>query len=314
MNKSIWLIGASQMAIDYAHVLSNLKVPFIVIGRGEKSAQEFYQKTGKKVISGGLDNYLKENPTLPTHAIVATGIESLGHVASLLINYGVNQILLEKPGGLSVTEFMKNKCDAELNGVNIYIGYNRRFYASVLKSKEIISQDGGVKSFHFEFTEWSHVIEKVSINADVKSNWLLCNSSHVIDLAFYLGGMPNEISSYTSGKLSWHDTAIFTGAGKSLNGALFSYCANWNAPGRWGVEIMTDKHRLYLKPLEKVLIQNIGSIEVNPLETDYSLDEKFKPGIYLQTKSFINGETDNFCTLEQQLEHLAFFKQINSGI
>ena len=38
------------------------------------------------------------------------------------------------------------------------VGFNRRFYSSVLKAKDIIHEDGGVKSFFFEFTEWSHVI------------------------------------------------------------------------------------------------------------------------------------------------------------
>ena len=33
---------------------------------------------------------------------------------------------------------------------NVFVAYNRRFYASVLKAQEIIEEDGGVTSFNFE--------------------------------------------------------------------------------------------------------------------------------------------------------------------
>ena len=36
---NLWLIGASQMAQDYAQVLKALQIPFKVIGRGENSAR-----------------------------------------------------------------------------------------------------------------------------------------------------------------------------------------------------------------------------------------------------------------------------------
>ena len=65
---------------------------------------------------------------------------------------------------------------------------------------------------------------------------------HVVDLAFYLCGKPDEISCYTTGGLNWHSAAsVFAGAGITKKNVLFSYNANWGAPGRWGVEIMTKK-------------------------------------------------------------------------
>ena len=41
MTENIWLIGASQMAVDYHEVLKDLNIPFIVIGRGDISAKVF---------------------------------------------------------------------------------------------------------------------------------------------------------------------------------------------------------------------------------------------------------------------------------
>ena len=52
---SLWLIGASTIAKDYALVLAALKQPFEIISRSEKSALLFEKVTGKKVRTGGLN-------------------------------------------------------------------------------------------------------------------------------------------------------------------------------------------------------------------------------------------------------------------
>ena len=43
---NLWLIGAGQMAQDYAQVLKALDVQFEVIGRGTNSASKFFYKIG----------------------------------------------------------------------------------------------------------------------------------------------------------------------------------------------------------------------------------------------------------------------------
>lgn len=314
MNKHIWLIGGSQMAVDYAKVLTDLNILFDVIGRGETSASAFKEKTGIDVHTGGIDHFLSQEPVCPSYAIVVTGVEQLSHVTTLLLNYGVKHILVEKPGGLTVEEIKHNAQLAKVKKAQVYIAYNRRFYSSVIKAQELIKEDGGVLSFHFEFTEWSHIIENVQKNSEIKAAWLLSNSTHVIDTAFFLGGFPKAMSSYSMGELSWHKPAVFTGAGKSDINALFSYCANWQSPGRWGVEIMTRKHRIYLKPMEVVQIQLIGSIQVNPLEVDDCLDKEFKPGLYLQTKAFIEGDCSRFCTIEEQGKNIEnYYSKISNS-
>jgi len=300
----IWLVGATQMAMDYVKVLDALQLDFIAIGRNKQNAQLFTEKTGHPIVSGGLQTYLECKPELPTHAIVAVGVDQLTNVTRQLLHYGVKKILIEKPGGLTLEEIqLTEKLSLELNA-EVFVGYNRRFYSSALKAKEIIAEDGGVSSFHFEFTEWSHVVEKVDKPVEIKLNWFLANSTHVVDLAFFLGGKPLNMHSLTSGKLSWHQPAIFAGAGKTDSGALFSYNANWIAPGRWAIEVMTTKHRLVFKPLEQLQIQEIGSVKQDFVEIDDELDKQFKPGLYLQTRNFLTNNIVEFCTLEEQLKNL----------
>jgi predicted dehydrogenase len=309
----IWLIGAGQMAIDYANVLLAQKREFLVIGRGENSAKVFKEKTGISVKSGSLAKWISQTPEKPTSAIVAVNVNTLAETTSQLLNYGVRKILLEKPGGVNNKEISDlNNQSLELNG-EIYIAYNRRFYASTLTAQEIIMKDGGVTSFNFEFTEWSHVIENIGYPNEVMQQWFLVNSSHVVNLAFFLGGRPKSWLAYTSGSLPWHSIASnFAGAGVSESGALFSYQANWEAPGRWGVEILTRKHRLYFRPMEKLQMQEKGTIKVNPAEIDYTLDTEYKPGLFQQTKCFLESgkHKNNLCSIAEHCKSLETYTKI----
>jgi len=191
--KKIWLIGAGGMAQNYIKVLKSLEKEIVVIGRGEDTAKQCEETTGYKVKVGGLEKFLATKPELCSHVIIAVGVEKLYETAKQLLDYGVKNIFVEKPGALENKQFKElNNLTKEKNA-NVIIGYNRRFYASVLKAQEIIKQDGGVTSFNFEFTEWAHKIEPLIKGKGVKERWFLGNSTHVVDLAFYLGGKPKEI-------------------------------------------------------------------------------------------------------------------------
>ena len=94
MKNHVWLVGAGIMALDYAKVLAAQQVSFTVIGRGEKSAKEFEQKTGNLVIRGGLSHVLTPNLEIPERVIVSVGVEELKNVSIQLIESGVKQLLV----------------------------------------------------------------------------------------------------------------------------------------------------------------------------------------------------------------------------
>lgn len=308
--KNILLIGTGPMACEYVKVLKTLGYDILVIGRGEKSALEFEKTTGIKPFTGGPEKFFSLSQSFPKKAIIAVSEEQLGLVTLLLLKHNINLILVEKPGGANIAEIRKVEKEAKKNKARVYIGYNRRFYSSVKKIKQIIKQDGKVKSFHFEFTELSSKISPLKKGPGVKENWFLHNSSHVIDLAFFLGGYPKKISAYKNGCLSWHPGgSIFAGAGQTESGALFSYFANWESPGRWAVEILTQKHRLILKPLEKLQIQYIGSFDISETKIDNNFDLKYKPGLYNQVKSFLGNKKD-LCTITEQFNNLKYYEKI----
>lgn len=303
------------MGVEYAKVLNALKVEYTAIGRGERSAAAFEEQTGHPALRGGLSAFLAKRPDKPEAAIVAVGIEALTATCIELLGYGVKKVLQEKPGVGWTGEIYPLADAVRQAGATVLLAYNRRFYSSVLKAEEIIRGDGGVSSFAFEFTEWSHTIAPLPKTRVEHHTWFMGNSSHVIDTAFFLGGQPAELCAFRAGagELDWHPSgASYAGAGVSENGALFSYHGNWQAPGRWVIEILTREHRLYFKPMETLQIQNKGSVAVSPVEIDDRLDVEFKPGFYRQTRAFLEGDYRRFCTVEQQREHIErYYKQMS---
>ena len=307
---SIWLIGAGSMAQDYAKVLRSMEQAFVAIGRGEPSALLFERNTGYPVIRGGLESALGAGKA-PEVAVVAVGVEQLARSTVALIKAGTRRILLEKPGGLNLAELNTLDRCARKHGAEVLIAYNRRFYGSVEQTCQYINDDGGVLSAQFEFTEWSHLIAPLQMASVVKERWALGNSSHVIDLAFYLIGVPNDWHSCYAGSIDWHPaSARFAGAGITEKGVVFSYLSDWEAPGRWGVEIMTGKRRLVLRPMERLQVINLGSLAVESVDALNTLDIDFKPGLYQQTKAFLAREDARFCTLSEQVRNVQIYSQM----
>ena len=309
----ILLVGAGPMAAEYAKVLKSLKKEFIVVGRSKRSAEEFEKIVGVKVITGGINKYLRQKKEIPPVAIVAISEEQLGSTTIKLLKKGLKIILVEKPAGLDFADVKKVYSLSQKLKAKVYVGYNRRFYSSVKKAEEIIEKDGGILSIYFNFTEASFRIAPLTKAPGVKENWFLQNSTHVIDLAFFLAGNPQKMYAFTSGGVSWHRKgAIFSGAGVTEKNVLFAYHANWDAPGRWSVEIMTKNSKLIFKPLEKLQIQNLGSFEVKEVQLDDKIDTEFKAGIHAEVESFLGNKKD-LCTIEEQVANLKFYQQILEG-
>lgn len=291
----LWLMGAGPMAQAYGKVLKGLGVPFTAIGRGEESARAFEAAVGVPV--------LRRMPAeKPDAAIVAVGVRELAAVTAAV---PAKRLLVEKPAGTSLKDFSRK---------NAFVAFNRRFYASTLAARRMIAEDGGVLSFHFEFNELGRKVGEGRHSPEIKKMWLAANSSHVIDLAFHLGGEPKDFAAYKARKLPWHPSgSVYAGAGRAKNGALFSYAANWEAPGRWGVELATAKRRLVLRPLETLQVQEHGSFELKPVALDDAFDRDYKPGLARQVRAFLDGSKD-LLTFAEHAKRLKAWRKLGSEI
>lgn len=302
----LWLVGSGPMASAYASVLDDLGRQFEVIGRGRGSAATFESRCGHPVRTGGIGQAL-EKGSAPEAAIVAVAVDQLAETACALLHAGVSRILLEKPGGLDSEEL--GTVNRAAQGASVVIAYNRRQYASVRAARRMINEDGGVTSFTFEVTEWPHASEPVQVTEAIRRKWFLAQSSHVVDLAFHLGGRPTDWQTWTDGSLPWHrDAARFAGAGVTEDGATFSYHGDWDGPGRWGLEILTRKRRLILQPLEELRFMPLGTLNISTVTLEDDLDDRFKPGIYRQTAAFLEEDDLVACLLADHKENIVDYE------
>lgn len=304
---SVLLVGAGPMAISYAQVLKALGIPFSVAGRSEKSAAVFQEQTGIRVHTGGLEAFIQKNGS-PSRAIVATGVEALEVNTLLLLESGCHDILVEKPGALNDSGIMKIADLSAQKKAQVYIAYNRRFYSSVNKAQQMIEEDGGLRDIYFEFTEWGHVIEPLEKAPGVKEHWFLANSTHVVDLAFHLAGWPDDWKCWTADGSTWHPAATrFAGSGITNKSVMFTYHADWEGPGRWGIELVTNKRRFYLRPLEQLFVQKKGSVSIEPVDLDDKADKEFKPGLKKQIESWLMGDPGMLCNINEQLHAMKYY-------
>ncbi len=307
----ILLVGAGKMAQDYFQVLKDLEVDVTVFCRSKESANNFKNRTRFDALYGNLEDFVRSKSF--DKAIVAVDIENLYLVSEIAVNANIKEILVEKPGGSDGNEISNLAELALVKDTRIFVGYNRRFYSSTLKTKEIIKEDGGVLSFSFEFTEWATKIGDLGYSKRIYENWFINNSSHVVDMAFYLCGCPKELHAQVSGQglVSWHPSAsIFYGSGKTFDDTPFNYKANWAGQGRWGVEVITRKRKLILQPLEELKFIKVNELDTHEFQLEGTLDDKYKPGLYLQTEAFLDSSYENLCSIEEQNESLRFLNSI----
>ena len=289
------VIGTGKMGSAHLRALAALAPDALAGWAPSERRREAAELAGASFFHGSLAAAL--NTFQPTHAIVASPVETLTAISIQLIAAGVCNLLVEKPVALSSAEGAKLAAIVKESGVRLHVAYNRRFYSSIRTALRLIAEAREeVQSVAFEFNEVVPDPAGPLMHApSVRERWLLANSLHVIDSALFPIGRPDPACSYfaRSGSLAWHPAgSVYVGSGLTVGGKPFAYHANWAAPGRWGFEWMTPSARYVFRPLEKLAVMPSQSFNLEEIPLDDELDRSFKPGVYLQNQAFLFGGDD----------------------
>ncbi len=312
----ILLVGAGGMALEHQKVLNHLGVTPIVMTRSEASANRFFDSTGIRPSHGDLEANLASLESVPETAFVTVNAQYLAAVTKQLIEAGVKRLLVEKPAALDFKELDTLLKVSQKHGAEVAIAYNRRFMASTLRTKQMLLEDGGIRSLTFNFSEPSKRIGALDKPTRELSTWFYGNSSHVVDMAFFLFGAPSELHAQTvKHGVDWHpDGAIFVGFGKGQNDSLINWHSNWQSPGRWGLEALSSERRIIMQPLEKIRVQDHNSFQEVDVELEDQDDLQFKPGLLRQSKAFLFGEgAEDLLFLPEHADHMTFYETIRLG-
>lgn len=294
MARSVLVIGVGKMGTAHLQVLADL-APDVVTGWAPGTRPRGTERDASGFIVRRDDLQDTLAAVKPTHVIVASPVETLTPIAIQVMKAGVKHLLIEKPAAMDQRECRLLQACAAETGTEIYVAYNRRFYASVRGALAHMRDAGeSIESVMFEFNE-AMPAHGPGAATDVAARWLLANSMHVIDTAFHPVGLPDMQRSHFQrrGELSWHPAgSVFVGSGETTNGIPFAFHANWDAPGRWGFEWMTKSTRYVFRPMEKLSVMRRGRFDLEPMALDDEIDTRFKPGVYLQNLAFLQGDPE----------------------
>jgi predicted dehydrogenase len=305
-NVRVLIIGAGWMADQHCIALTQMGINNVcIISRSEMSARTCCEKFGFRPYSGG---YAKCLPGLGTFdlTIIATPVHELKPAAVHALKYGNKNILVEKPASLYSSELSQWAKESAGQNARIRVAYNRLVYPNLWKLKELVQFEGGITSCRYTFTELVHTINFNNNRNDVYERWGISNSLHLISMAHNLIGLPTEISTYRHGGLPWHTTASrFVGSGITEKKIPFSYHADWESAGRWGIEIMTPENAYRLIPLEKLYRCARGTFDWEPVDFETTFPG-VKEGLAEEIAIMLEPSLEEFLplfTLEKALKY-----------
>tara|TARA_B110000858_G_scaffold126305_1_gene143861 strand:+ start:6301 stop:8160 length:1860 start_codon:yes stop_codon:yes gene_type:complete len=303
----ILIIGTGTIAIEYIKCLKALENDnFEVIGNTNEKCNAITNNYNCKCYSGGVENFdFSKNYS---QVIIATPIKLLFTHLRIVIEKAkhVKNILIEKPGSLynyQIKEIINMK-----KKINIFIAYNRRFYNSVIEGKKIIKNDK-IEEIELCINEYNlDELSKIRSN-EIMENYFTCMTTHVVDLTFFLAGIPKKINSTVSGygELDFHKKgSIFNGTGITDKDVNFKFHGDWRKSGKWKLDLkLKSGIILSYQPLEDLKIINLD--KSTKIIKRSENDEKFKPGYYEQVKSFLSLEKENLLTIEEQYNNLSIY-------
>ncbi|UVK48516.1 hypothetical protein BPNPMPFG_007900 (plasmid) [Mesorhizobium sp. AR07] len=303
------------MARDYALVLKNIDIPFTVVGRDVERTAVFARDFGCDGISDGVGHAVRiafrGEVAMPSFAIVATPVDTLAPLTALLADI-CPQILVEKPGALEAAEMEAIFRHPRIaSGVtSVFVGYNRRFLASVNTLRNRLAEEGSVLSASIEFDEPVPRIESLDTNAAIKARWGYANASHVFDLLFYLCGRSVELHTVASQPvdpaIAWHPGhSVFVGSGLTSTGTRYVYHGNYASVGRWRIAMSVPRRRYILMPLETLKMVEGPSVAEQDVPLLYRDDSNLKPGLKGQVEAFLSGDpAARLATAAYQAWHL----------
>jgi predicted dehydrogenase len=311
------LIGYGNIALKHLEVFHALGVHFsAACNRSEAMRQKARVEGG---IERSYDNHLRMiEQEKPDAIIITASVLSQYRLTREIIPFGV-PILLEKPPGVSFLEANELAELARKHGTKVMVGLNRRFYSIYHDS---LAAMGGRQAITGVSVEWSEdpVKMKNSGHPDALLSLLnFANSLHGIDLLFLFGGIIRDFQVLGRNLDPSGDSHRWQMSlqGISETGAITLFNSNWDVPGRWRLIVDAPDVRMVSAPLETAAIFRTGRPKIDIIPS--LEDQKFKPGFYLQAKTFVEVVRDDrpiqwpACSLGDVLPEMKMAEQLTDA-
>lgn len=279
------IVGAGYMALEHAKAFSSID-DFKIVGicsRTQEKAISLAAQYNTQVFNSIAEMYAQTKADL---VIVAVQELSMFSVCKETFKYPW-LCFLEKPVGHNYKEAGEIISLAREMNHKPYVALNRRSYSSTRNALEYL------KEADID-TRLVSVLDQQDMRAALEmgqpklvvSNYMFANSIHLIDyFNIFCRGEVETVEPTVPWNENNPDYVIATIRYNS--GDIGLYQCTWNGPGPWSLSITNSKHRLEMRPLETLKVQNKGERQMKEIPID-AIDLTYKPGLYYQALQILN--------------------------
>jgi len=240
------------------HVRAFAAVPNVEIvgltNRTRDRAEAIAAELGVPLVARSIDDlYVRTQADLVVMAVYEPAIAA---VAKLCFAHPW-AVLMEKPIGLDLAEAHDVRAAATSAGRRVWVGLNRRAFASTRALLSDLAEDPGPRFIHVQDQQSLETARAIGHQDSVVQSWMFANSIHLVDYLTTLGR--GKVSSVER-IVPWRPDkpALVIAKVAFSSGDIGLYEAIWNGPGPWACSVSTPRRRWELRPLETVVFQNAG--------------------------------------------------------
>jgi predicted dehydrogenase len=220
-------------------------------------------------------------------------------------------VLLEKPAGYDYDDASDIEQSARGRRKPVFVGFNRRFYSSVMAVLTDIESRSELRYVHVQDQQSFAEARRYNHPEPVVHKFMYANSIHVIDmmLALCRGEVVN-----VKQVMPWkgEETEVVIAHVTFDSGDTALYEGLWKGPGPWTCSMSTPSRRWMLQPLERAAFQNAGERKQNSVEPDET-DLTYKAGFLRQAEALLGamrGEKTRAVTLSESLRTMRLIQQM----
>jgi myo-inositol 2-dehydrogenase/D-chiro-inositol 1-dehydrogenase len=296
----IGILGAGTIARDHAdaiHALGHTVSAACSRSDGSSSWQEFIRAApGARFESSGAS--LLRDPEIDAVVACLPWNVTESWLPDLLA--AAKPVLIEKPLALSAARLKRSLERAQANIENKVVGFNRRFYEPVQKTKERL-RHGGLKAAEIAVSEAVNRLA-AQFGPEVIPHTLAYSSCHMLDAALYLLGplQPVKLYRYTENDYPSPFRSM-TGLLETHAGIPVTLSIHADAPVPVGMRFYFDDRTVWhLSPMERLTAyrgyevaeptaqERIRRYTPKPF-LDCTAEASLKPGFLGQMRAFTMG-------------------------
>ena len=286
----IAIIGAGRMGKFHLETLKDMKnielVAILTTPNGSENRKKLKNKYKIKNDYENIDEMLS-NSNIDA-AFIQPSVQNVYPIAKKLLKNKIN-CLIEKPPALDIKKVLELERLTKKNELISVVGFQRRFYSNLQVIKKYQKQLGSLYSISVEAPESFDVIKnKKKFIKPVLKKWFYSNGIHMIDLMlFFANSKIKKIYKITRRIKEKLCNNSFNAIIKFEKNLVAQYISNWKSPGGWSIKLYYTNGQVLISPIEKtkIIFPKNKVIEIK----NSKIDEKYKPGLFLQNKYFLEA-------------------------